>query len=351
MTIFETIKAQNPHLFAQWLQTAEAEQSGDTLVITVPSDAARLALGHPNAIRSLDRAARFTYGRPLALRFVVDTPPASPEPAPLVEPLTAAAAFDPADLLAGAEFDPARMGGFSILSHYATYFWGPLLGPAFDLWLRLAADKRIPHAKGDNYIKQPEVRWSPPLRYTFSEMARMVDKVHPRVIKGGEVECWQTLKSRETGEPRLSCCGAYDLVRPQLGLDDCVRCMHWQTGLLQLLHAEKLVAVREQPGQRRAHRLEVQVWRYLHLLTPAQVARLNVPLQDEHERWLTGGSDRPNLAAALGIDPEEWAKIEAPTLIDQLPGWAEGRRLTADFSPDAEFLLHACHKNAGDHFF
>lgn len=248
------------------------------------------------------------------------------------------------------DFDSAWRKGYSIVSHYASYFWQPYLGPAFLFWKRLEADNRIPAKQRD--IREIANRWTPSLRYQYRQLARMIGKDHPRVIKGGEIECWQSMSGRRNDKPLLACCGNPELqpVKVIIGKDGCPRCLHWQIGLLEILFQECLIAIDEKPGQRWANRLDVQVWRLLPILTPYQVGLLNDDLQVEHERWLEGRSDRPALGEALGVTLEEWEQITVKTLVPLMPGYQEYRLLHADFNPAHSFLAQASRKSPGDFF-
>lgn len=314
--------------------------------VAVPS-AASCEWLNARMIPTVSRTLIRVLGREVALQFVVPSPGFTPPapPPPVEAPLTAAAGvLDPAAEIAGRTFDPAQTGGYSIISHYVSHFWMPYLGDAFTLWKRLDADKRIPHSKGDNYIYQPDIRWTPPLRFYYRPLARAIGKGHARSVQGGPVECWLSRQAR-LDKKCIDCCGRYPETRAIVGQDGRIGCYHWHTGALEKLYQENLVAVREEKFEqgRWANVLEVQVWRYLHLLTPAQVSRLPVELQEDHERWLTGAADRPNLGQALAIDLAGWKAIDAGSLIPLLPGWAEYRELTADFQPAAEFLSKPLH--------
>lgn len=356
--------------FDAWLRSSrlvDIDPQADALVIAVGSDAARQWVEN-RLYQTIQRVVLSVTGYPWGLKFVVSAGPPSfppePEPPAIADPahtderkephsfpLPAAPSVlqdDMASKLAGLDyfnvFFKAGGLGYAMLSHYASYFWQPYLGQAFALWKRIDADER-------SSVKQIENRWSAPRRYRYRQLARAIGKDHPRVIKGGPVECWHTKNARNNGQQVDYCCGNADFqpVCIEHGGDTLPRCMHWHTGLLQTLADEGLAAIGEKEGEKWLNRLEVQVWRLFPVLTPWQVKQLNGQLQDEHERWLEGRSDRPTLGAALGVSLREWQQIEVKTLVPLMPGYDDYRLLFDTYAPDAEFLAQALVNNGGKH--
>jgi hypothetical protein len=119
---------------------------------------------------------------------------------------------------------------------------------------------------------------------------------------------------------------------------------------LEILFREGLVAIEERQGQRWANRLDIQVWRLLPILTPYQVELLNDDLRLEHERWLEGRSDRPNLGKLLDLPLARWEQIPEKSWVPFLEWWNQGRLFPDDFNPARSFLAQASHKSPGDFF-
>jgi hypothetical protein len=299
---------------------------------------------------TIERVVQSIVGYQVELKFVIEDNGHDSLPTQDIQP--SPEKISPDLEIASKDYFAAFFGkggaGYSLISHYASYFWQPYLEQAYLLWKRLDSDHHIPTANRN--VKEINNRWSPPGRFYYRKMARMIGKDHPRCIKGGEVECWQSLSARRNGEPLAACCGnpAFQPVKVSLGKDELPRCLHWQTGLLEVLYKEKLVAVQETQGQRWNNYLELQVWRLLPILTPFQVGKLNADLQEEHERWIEGRSDRPSLGKLLDISLSDWEQIEAKTLVPMMPGYEEGRKLTGHFDPGREFRAQASVKKPGD---
>ena len=326
--------------FDVYLAGTHARHEGSTLIVFASSESTRAWLD--SRMRSvIEPSVANVYGPGVTVEFVLNGAEAEPAPAQEAPP---AATVEPDDiaqpLTAGQEaadidFNAAWRKGFSIVSHYASYFWQPYLGHAYLLWKRLEADDRIPSGQRD--LRQASNRWSPPLRYHYRPLARAIGRQHPRTIKGGEVECWRSSIARSNGEMLRECCGNFSPVKICPAKNGLLRCVHWQRGLLEILHAEGLVMIDEAQGPRWANRLELQVWRLLPILTPHQVETLNDDLRLEHERWLEGSGDRPHLGRLLGLDLSRWEQIEEHSLVQMIKGYPD-HELDGDFSPDAAFL-------------
>jgi len=353
--------------FETWLRgTAVVSNDNGALIIAAPSEPAKAWLDHrlrPLIERTLERLAE----KPIAIRFVVaglddpagPTARAQAETPPPAAPARSAAAAqpdsspapNPAQRLAQTDFAQLwNRLGWSPVAHYAAYFWQAYLGQAYALWKRLEAELRIPVKVRD--IRQTDHRWSPPLRFYYRQLARMIGKRHPRIISGGEIECWQSMRARREGQPLAGCCGRAAFQPSRSGRDRAgqPKCLHWKMGHLERLYREHLVAIEEKKGSRKANHLRVQIWRLLPILTPSQVGQLNEALQAEHERWLEGRSGRPALGTVLGISRSEWEQIEAPSLVPLMSGYEAGRVLRGTYRPRAKFLQEAVWREAGEPF-
>lgn len=349
--------------FDAWLRgtrLVDIDAAADALVVVVPSEAARVWLEN-RLYGTVQRVVLAVFGYPWRIKFVAphwgqdeaddDDPPSAPDQPPVVDGLEPEVVDLPDEAtvakLAGADYHKIYYAagglGYAMISHYAAYFWQPYLGQAFALWKRIDADER-------SSLKQVENRWSAPRRYRYRQLARALGKDHPRVIKGGPVECWYTKNGRINGRQVLGCCGnpEHQPSCAEMGADQLPRCLHWHRGLLQILADEGLAAVAATEAERWLNRLEVQVWRLFPVLTPWQVSRLNIQLQEEHERWLEGQGDRPKLGEALGVTLREWEQIEARTLVPLMTGYADFRLLFDNYAPDAEFLAQAGFNNGGN---
>jgi hypothetical protein len=86
--------------------------------------------------------------------------------------------------------------------------------------------------------------------------------------------------------------------------------------VLDVLDAERLVATDKQ-GKTRGHKLRLQVWHSLPILTPFQVKHLPQRLQDRHHSWLIKS------ATQLGLSVEVWEETpdSVETFVDHAPDY------------------------------
>jgi hypothetical protein len=313
--------------FETWVkETHLISHTGDQWVIGVKSNYAKDWLEN-RLLTTLQRTIAGITGGPIELCFVVTPNGHAPAtPADVVESLppdvpSTTETLSPGQTIARADYHKGFFekggAGFSQLPHHTTYFWMPLLGPAFFLWKLLEAeDPRPLKAIGPNY-------WSPPRKYSYTELAARLNRQHGRYIAGDALECDHSRQARQEDCPLRGlddCCHSpsYDLLRLQphpqgQGLI----CQHWKDGLLDLLHREGLVALELKAGERKP---TLQVWRLLPLLTPRQYARLNSQLQTDYDAWLEqygplfGLADRPT-----------WAAITEDSLARLMPGYDQAQ--------------------------
>lgn len=313
--------------FDTWLRpTRFVEQANGHVTLAAASLPAKEILENRlhNTIR---RAVSNVAARPIEIRFVVREPE---PPAALVDPQGPPAAPAPQTVatdLAGqlaaadyyAAFFKAGGSGYSMLPHYHLQFWMPYLGDAFDLWKRLESEDRTP-------LTPPY--WTPIARQYYTRLAHLLNRPHPRYIAGGVVECWQSIRQRQEGGP-VECCHNPDYAPVK---EHCGRCVHWHTGLLEVLHGEGLVVVHERNADHpRAHLLELQTWRMLPLLTPRQVAGLHQDLQMSHARWLADFGHLVGLASL-----SDWERVTARSLVGLMPGY-EVHELENNYAPRRKF--------------
>lgn len=222
--------------------------------------------------------------------------------------------------------------GYFMVSHYQNTFWSAYLGgDAYMLWQRLADEKPAT-------IKAEADRWTDAKRYTYRQLTEWLRLPHPCYISGCMRECHRSYNHvRDTGHELPECCGNHAHARVQLDNDGRTRCMFWRVGLLQILHDEWLVAAREvKSSSRKAvreHLLELQCWRALPPLTPAQAAQLPPALQDMHDTWI--GAWGPKL---YGLSLAEWRETTEKTVVPLMAGYAAHKTLNGPYRPNSEFL-------------
>lgn len=214
-----------------------------------------------------------------------------------------------------------RAVGYDQLSKVATYFWMPLLGPAFDLWQVLVADDVRPLKDiGPNY-------WTPPAKFSYSELAERLNRKHGRVINGDTLECEISRKRRQEGQPLMTpadCCLSrnYPYLRYKEHGRGGLICQHWSLGMLEILAEAGLSIVQLFQGERKP---AIQVWRMFPPLTPTQYTHLSPALQSQFDIWLDEWCER------LGLrDRNEWRSITEPTLLPLMPGY-HSHELTHNF--------------------
>lgn len=207
--------------------------------------------------------------------------------------------------------------GFSQLTHHITYFWMPLLGPAFFLWKWLdSQDPRSLKSIKPDY-------WSLPRKYSYSELAAKLNRRHGRYIAGDALECERSRLARQAGHPiqdKNDCCGSpsYECLwlKPH-PKGQGLMCQHWKNGLLDILRQEGLAVVELNTGERKP---TIQIWRMPPIITPRQYARLNEQIQSDYDDWLD------KFGHLFGIsDRKIWQAIEEPTLVPLMPGYDQAQ--------------------------
>jgi hypothetical protein len=263
----------------------------------------------------IERAVAAVAGRPLAVRFQV-RPQAAAGPARPDNQTTSQ--------LAGLDYHHVWFGkgvttGFFMRSLYVEKFWQAYLGRAYSLWSFIQSDNR-----------QNQSAWTAPKKYRIKYLARSLGCGFA-TIRGGLRPCDAYEKSKLQGDPFSACCGRYAPVdwdyQTTRGEQ---QCMHWNSGLLERLYEEGLLAVelKAAPGRPNAHQMRLQVWTLLPFLTPYQVSFLSDTHQTEHTYWLE------KIALKAEIDVSNWETITAQTLAPLMQGYNEGRALFDVYQPN-----------------
>ncbi|MCQ3980171.1 MAG: hypothetical protein DPW09_42695 [Anaerolineae bacterium] len=280
------------------------------------------------------KALTSVVGHEVEIQFVL-----APEPtpgvdrdatstSPLSEPLTVPAAIPPTASpcarfaqeidFQSLWFEKGRSSGYTQVPDYAFQFWMLYLNQikpkAFDLWCRiLSDDKRNIHDPNFTF-------WTPPKKYSLRALARVVGTTSVITVSGGPRSCWFNEQAKKvTGAPLPQCCGRYQPAKWHQTTNETIRCLHWQTGLLEVLAQEGLIAldiIKPPPGKPRAHEIWLQVWRNIPVLTPFQVSQLNEIDQVRHAQWLERYGHYQN------IDLARWEQLtDARSLIWLLPDY------------------------------
>lgn len=215
-------------------------------------------------------------------------------------------------------FEKGRSSGFTQIPDYAFQFWMLYLNgikpKAFDLWCRiLSDDKRNIHDPNFTY-------WTPPKKYSLRALARVVGTTSVITVSGGPRSCWFNEQAKKASGASLpACCGRYQPAKWHQTANETIRCLHWQTGLLEVLYQEGLIAlnvVKPPPGKPRSHEIWLQVWRNIPLLTPLQVSQLNEIDQVRHAQWLERYGHYQH------IDLARWEQLtDARSLVRLLPDY------------------------------
>ncbi len=270
--------------------------------------------------QTVERAASSVAGRPVTLAFVVENGQTlQPEPETDAN-LDLPAELNPALVVARADLLKVYFGrgtiGYDSVPHEIELYKMAALGPAYLLWRSLIAeDTRSLADIAPNF-------WTPVTRYSLEELARRLNRKHPRVVGGDALECDYSRTRRTKQQQPLrrpeDCCGSsrYSLLwfklAGQVAGQECVKCLHWSTGLLEILKEAKLARVEMQSGYKPA----IQLWRLPTLLTPFQVRQLTPELQTKYEQYIALHGPRYGLA---GLD--DWLAIPNAYLEPLLPGY------------------------------
>ncbi len=204
--------------------------------------------------------------------------------------------------------------GYDSVPKEVVKFKAPVLGPdAFTLWQTLCSDdNRQLKTIAPNF-------WTPPTRYSLEELAARVNKTHPRYVGGDALECERSRVPRLEGRPLQQiedCCGSerYALLWFK-GLKCGLKCLHWSTGLIEVLQAAKLMRIEAQPT---GYKPLVQVWRLPGLITPYQYHQLQPYMQTVFDNYIQQHAQRYGLAGE-----REWEQIGTDYLEPLMPGYDE----------------------------
>lgn len=223
-----------------------------------------------------------------------------------------------------------KKSGYTAVPDYFTQFWQAYLNTlnrkAYSIWLTIASyDKRNTSAANFNDW------WTPPKRFGLKELARIVGGGY-QTLTGRLLFCQASLKAIEDGEPLKKCCGRKN---PNRWVEITTKagatanaCQYWYPGALEILYRENLIGVEITKNKHpRAHRMRLQVWRMLPLLTPHQVERLSQVHQIRHEQWINRYSDQ------AGFSMADWEQITERRLVKTLPGFNQ-KTLRLPYQPN-----------------
>lgn len=207
--------------------------------------------------------------------------------------------------------------GFVMASDYAAKFWQPLLGSrAYALWLYVQAEN-----------KEASL-WTRPRRFSIRRLSRTL-RIGTASITGGLRPCHLAEKQKLLGEPLRACCDRYQPTawdyETRAGEK---QCLHWNPGALEELYNAHLLGIRIEEGDNpRAHKMQLQVWTVLPLITPGQAAQLSEVDQLHHDRWLE------RYGHLAKIEPGRWSQIAGPSLVPLMAGHAN-YELTDPYQPN-----------------
>jgi hypothetical protein len=87
-------------------------------------------------------------------------------------------------------------------------------------------------------------------------------------------------------------------------------------GVLEVLDAERLLVTAKQ-GKTRGHKLRLQLWHSLPILTPFQVSFLPKELRHKHQSWLIEAGSH----LELSLPAWEETPLTLETFVDQAPDY------------------------------
>lgn len=205
-----------------------------------------------------------------------------------------------------------KPAGYSQVPHHTSFFHLPLLGPAFGLYKILeSGDRRSLKSIAPNF-------WSPPVRYSFEQLAKKMNKTHHRYASGDTYECHLSHKARLKGQPLAGpedCCYSpgYEWLRHTPHPKGGCKCEHWVVGQLEVLCQVGLARVEIQRGYKPA----IQIWRMPPVITPAEYRQLTPELQSDFDSWLADYMHLFNIP-----NRDFWLSITEPHLAPLMPGYA-----------------------------
>lgn len=139
-------------------------------------------------------------------------------------------------------FEKGRSAGYTRVPDYAFQFWMLYLNnikpKTFDLWFRIISDDK-------RNVNEPHFTyWTPVKQYSLKALGRAVGTLSTITVTGGPRSCWFNEQAKKlTGHPLLECCSKYQPVKWHQTEHGTVCCQHWQTGLLEVLYQEGLIAI------------------------------------------------------------------------------------------------------------
>ena len=271
---------------------------------------------------TVDRTLTNIVGHPVRIQFVVEPEPAPPEPLPdEADPLPVVQAG--AQL---AQFTPhiktiGRKTGYKPMPDYYIRFWSPYLAARWKTaGSRAFRLRQILLTLDTRKVMSPEfTNWSPLIETTYEELGELIG-VSRAVITGREGHCQRYEADRKAGQPRgTDCCGRHQNHGCRIqtsGRTGELHCFFWRMGVLEVLDAERLV-VTDRQGKTRGHKLRLQLWHSLPILTPFQVSFLPKGLRQKHQSWLIEAG--ANLELSLSAWEETPLSVE--TFVDQAPDY------------------------------
>jgi hypothetical protein len=289
---------------------------------------------------TINRTMTHIVGQAVDLQFVVDTEDTISEPAPNDFELSAndliAANQDSTDLeYAQFVLHVKTIGGktgYKPMPDYYINYWSQYLAARWKTaGSRAFRLRQILLTLDIRKVTGPDfTNWSPIIETNYEELGDLIG-VDRAVITGRDGHCQKYENDRKEGHPRgFDCCGRHEAdgcrIKPsqRSGLE---HCYFWRIGVLDVLDAEGLIATDKQ-GKTRGHKLRLQVWHSLPILTPFQVDHLPQRLREKHHSWLI------EAAPKLGLSVQAWE--DTPHTIESFVDQAE------DY--DLARIFYGCHQ-------
>ena len=200
------------------------------------------------------------------------------------------------------------------LERYLSSRYGQFLGlRTFVLRLKLIAlDVR-------KVTDEKFTQWTPPIERTYEDLAKML-KVNYQTITGKRDYCWKYNEALKQEKPLDSCCGLYEhstIIETQRGNK---RCAHWRNGILDILFNEGLIGV-EHIGNKKDHKLLLQVWRGEFFLSPFQVDFLDEFTRGQYLEWVKKHAPR------FDFTFNEWEAMPLQAVVTRAADYVIGREL------------------------
>ena len=216
-----------------------------------------------------------------------------------------------------------RNRSFSPLSNYGNIFWQAYLNQlnnrAYGVWVAIQTYDQRPDKLKSSFTDF----WTPPHSFRIRELTAMAGAgSNTPALTGRMSNCYYCEMALNDGKQMVDCCGHHSSTVWREDDFGTKMCRYWKIGALEILQNSGLLAVQIEPGTTNTHRMNIQVWTLLPVLTPKQLEQLPSSLQIRHNQWLENFG-----ASVLGISKLQWEEITVKNVVSWLPQYHETKEL------------------------